>query len=345
MDSAERTHFFAVLNRLHANFTRQCCLHPNANKDSCNGKSRAHTIQRSGVLDSIAINGHVGQLRPAMDPESGPGIAEMELVGLREASTFPGLCNKHDTELFRPIETELVTFRRDQIFLFSYRALLREYFTKLQAQNQLKFMRAYLQKHELRNPMNDMYLEGSSLGTDHGFAALAHHKKIYDECLKYERFDEIRSVVIKYDRKSPLLCAGAFSPEYTYDGELLQDLADLNFIQDFISISIWNVEHRGVAIIAWHSSSDHSCRPFAKSLLKIPNKRLPARLASLAFEHSENVFFSPTWWDAIPRKNKLIFARRMGSGLPLTDRKPNYLKDDLHTAISAEATRITVQMP
>jgi len=341
MDSIQRKHFFAVLGKHHSLFKHQCCLHPSASKEACNGRSRAHTIQRSGILESIAHDGHVAQLKPSMNLDYGPRLAERVLVGVREATTFPGICNRHDSELFRPIETEPITFRHDQVFLFAYRSLLREYFTKLQAQNQLKYMKLYFDKHKvIRNKFTENYLEGNMIGTDHGFDALTHHKAIYDNLLLTSRYDEMRYVAFKYDRHTPILCAGAFSPEYTYGGRILQDLSDLSFIQEFISFSIWSIDGRGVALLAWHRTSDKSCKPFVESLLQMPKRRLPAILTSLAFEHSENVVFSPTWWEAIPRRNKLIFARRMGGGLPLTERNKNYLNDDGNTAISAQVSEI-----
>jgi hypothetical protein len=302
-------------------------------------------VQRSTVLESIARDGHVGQLVIAGNPESGPGDFQYTLVGINEATTFPGICNRHDSELFRPIETKPLTFAKDQVFLLGYRALLRECYTKLQAVRQMEFMRKYRDRHpELKDPISDEYVEGATLGNKHGYEALLHHKKIYDELWRKSDFEKIRFVAFIYDRATPLLSASAFSPEYDFGGNLIQDFGDLAFIQDFISYCIWSVNNRGVALLAWHESSDKSCKPFIQSLLRQPHQRVSAQLTSLAFEHSENLVFSPSWWEALSRSNRQILENRMRGGLSTSElRSPHYLQDEGHTAISAKISEILSQ--
>ena len=52
---------------------------------------------------------------------------EFGLIGRNMATTFHGLCNEHDTEIFRPIEASLLDLTNDEhLFLLSYRAALKE---------------------------------------------------------------------------------------------------------------------------------------------------------------------------------------------------------------------------
>ena len=293
-------------------------------------------------MESIARNGHVGQLLPSGDPNVAPGHLRYELVGINEASTFAGLCNRHDSELFRPIETIPITFTSEQMFLLGYRALMRECYTKRQAIHQLEFMRSYGDHHpDIKSPFYENYLSSAELGNRHGQNALLYHKGIYDDVWRNNNFSKIRFVAFLYDSPTPILSASAFAPEYDFTGGLLQDLSDLSFTQNSMSLCIWSVDSCGVVLLMWHETSDRSCVPFVRSLLRQPKPRLSARLTSLAFEHSENIAFSPYWWEALSPSNRLALERRMKGGLISSEpRQPDYLHDEGCTAISARVNRV-----
>ena len=92
---------------------------------NCNQEPiRAHSIQNSGVIDLIALGGHVVAFRPSYSSE---GLeVEFKLVGRNHASTFTGLCNEHDTKLFLPLDTKpLDVTDREQLFLLAYRSVTR----------------------------------------------------------------------------------------------------------------------------------------------------------------------------------------------------------------------------
>jgi hypothetical protein len=70
---------------------------------TCEKDVRAHSIQNAGVFDRIADNQHLMALRPKFSA-AGPELA-WQSVSRHQASTFTGLCNEHDTALFRPLDT------------------------------------------------------------------------------------------------------------------------------------------------------------------------------------------------------------------------------------------------
>jgi hypothetical protein len=52
-----------------------------------------------------------------------------EDIGINEASTFEGFCNKHDTEVFSPIEANNIDYNNmEHLFLLLYRSITREYY-------------------------------------------------------------------------------------------------------------------------------------------------------------------------------------------------------------------------
>jgi hypothetical protein len=64
---------------------------------------RAHSVQNSHVLDQLARDGHVVGLTPSVTLAEGPKI-DFALVGRNQATTFTGLCSRHDDLIFAPIE-------------------------------------------------------------------------------------------------------------------------------------------------------------------------------------------------------------------------------------------------
>src|ERR1700720_3045384 len=78
------------------------CLAPSMDCDE--EPIRAHSIQNSRVLNLIETEGHV--IMPRYRLVNGEPTMEFAKVGRNNASTFTGLCSKHDAELFKAIDTE-----------------------------------------------------------------------------------------------------------------------------------------------------------------------------------------------------------------------------------------------
>jgi hypothetical protein len=111
------------LERLHSKFGK--CLYPI--EPACTAKPcKAHSIQNRVVLDSLAEDGHV--VVPKYDIRDVYSLRiKFQRVGQNVATIFSGLCARHDTELFAPIEKKSLDLKdREQMILLAYRAVLRE---------------------------------------------------------------------------------------------------------------------------------------------------------------------------------------------------------------------------
>ena len=86
---------------------------------------RAHSIQNARIIDLLAKDGHV--IAPRMNiTKEGPAV-NFELIGRNQASTFTGMCNAHDTEMFSPLESKELNFNdQEQLFLLAHRSATRE---------------------------------------------------------------------------------------------------------------------------------------------------------------------------------------------------------------------------
>jgi hypothetical protein len=121
-DPKRRQLFGAGMQQLSSNW--DVCLWP---AGDCSGKAiRAHSIQNRVVLDRICCDDHVVMPKLQVSLKKPPHV-EFKLVGRRRATTFTGLCSKHDSELFGEIETQEIDLENSyHRFLLSYRAILKE---------------------------------------------------------------------------------------------------------------------------------------------------------------------------------------------------------------------------
>ena len=101
------------------------CLHPYCKNIAIN----SHLLQRNGILDNVAENGHLyearikGIYRRIHDDE----IVVLKKVGIRQAISYPLFCSEHDSTLFKPIEEKFIDFNDyNSQLLFSYRSLCSE---------------------------------------------------------------------------------------------------------------------------------------------------------------------------------------------------------------------------
>lgn len=107
------------------------CMYPTDSPESpglyCGKPAiRAHSIQNGGTLGKLCEDDHVYLLQgnPMLDSE--PRMPELARVGRNRATTFTGLCNEHDTKLFRPIESSPLDLANpEHVFLMTYRSALR----------------------------------------------------------------------------------------------------------------------------------------------------------------------------------------------------------------------------
>jgi hypothetical protein len=126
----DKKYFGSIFKQINTKFQR--CFWP---EGSCAETAiRAHSIQKSGVLDLLCDNNkHVIMPQIGLDINRGP-VLTFEKVGRNKATTFTGLCDKHDTLLFEPIDkNDFTPDNHEYMFLLAYRSVLRELHVKMKS--------------------------------------------------------------------------------------------------------------------------------------------------------------------------------------------------------------------
>jgi hypothetical protein len=119
----ERGRFFGVIQQ-QLSSRYDCCLWP---ASICTEPAiRAHSVQNRRVLDLLCSDGHVIMPRLETSLDRRPRTV-FQRIGRNRATTFTGLCGRHDQELFTTIDNEPIDLSNEQqLFLLAYRASLHE---------------------------------------------------------------------------------------------------------------------------------------------------------------------------------------------------------------------------
>ena len=314
-------------------FGKRYCLHPEASQKLCNGDIvKAHTIQKNGGLSIIARKGHVYNCM------SGGGFGKTKdknlkpnLVGIHNASTFTGFCKHHDNEVFAPIEKYPVQFNEEHTFLLSYRALCHELFLK-RADNQLVPTRRKIDRG--RSIQEQFFIQKAindhATGVDKAIEDLNNLKELYDACLLRRDYSSVHYYIIQLHKTPEILCNAIHQPEYDFQGNFLQNLADFSHHANWLHFSMLTTNNGGAAVFSW-VGENLICRQFIRSLHTLSDQQLPHAIVRYMFEFFENTFFAPDWWDNLAESVQRRLMLRQFTELPPRfefPRTDDCLKDD-----------------
>lgn len=205
MDNQLKSHLFKTLK---AKYKK--CLWP---LEVCpNTPIGAHSIQDSKILDKIARDNHL--IRPAVKTilETGP-VIEFESISRHKATTFTGLCNTHDSELFRPIEqNDIDPNDAEHLFLLAYRAVIKEFHATIE-----RFLGSYSlynKRFELGkyDKAKNWHEKSLVIGGFYEASEIFLYWENLNDILKTRQFIDLQHVVIELQVSTPTLAVNTFFP-------------------------------------------------------------------------------------------------------------------------------------
>jgi hypothetical protein len=194
------------------------CLEPTM---KCNESAiRAHSIQNSRIIDLLEERNHVVMLRPQYT-KRGPKI-EFKLIGRNEASTFTGLCSKHDSSLFAPIDTkELDVTDHEQLFLLAYRSVTRELHAVMEGA--AKIQSAYLSRVERGIDPKDEPSPAGLLATQqliNAYETYRYREENYDHAFLSRQCGTLKHDILPISPQLPCIAVSAlFSLDDVWNGD------------------------------------------------------------------------------------------------------------------------------
>lgn len=251
---------------------------------------RAHSIQNSAVMGLLAEDGHVIEIRARGTPPK----MKMKKIGRNRASTFTGLCAKHDDEIFRPIDTEQLDLTNPRhLFLLAYRAVFRE--QHVLRRNLEVFRRASSLPHLAERARPD-YFE------DIAQRFAQYRSRYFDRALVSGDFSNFVSWTAKLNTSSATV---AVSSLFSLDRKTRPDGDIARAALSVVPLS----QDTSAAIVTCVSDDFALVRPEIAAIFDAEPDGLALRLSRLVLETSENLVLRPGFVDRwSPRKEKVVLG-------------------------------------
>lgn len=265
------------------------CLHPSG--CSTNVKNRAHSISRNKVLSLLELDGHVITTKMNYEFSQKYGLtilSPFRSVGWNEASTFTGMCQPHDAELFESLDTGQPNWYDPKYqFLTAYRGILKQV-------NQHRNANAIQTAMEIKLSSFDMYKASLNLENTQKY------KKYWDQILisNSPNWEEIEHTVFLIDNLYPSVAATQLVS--------IDDIHPL-FPPNMV-ISVIPEKNRTICLFSYTREE----APFVKQYLDrhLPNSAentsFTKLLSRLLLQHCDNIIISPNFWMSIHDNNKIL---------------------------------------
>jgi len=293
------------------------CFHPGASEGTCGPIISAHTLQMSRVLCALVNRGNHVQYFSPLD-NNPDGTLSLQRRGWREASTFYGFCNRHDSTTFAPLEALDFAATPEQMFLLGYRAICWEMHRKMTALKALpekvELMgrgRSDSERDQIRS-MAEIQARGAAAGLDD----MNRLKAEMDDVLLSREFSRMEYCQINLEGDLCVAATGAISPNRTVSGHSLQTLHDPECDVRLLSFGMTlNAQRQPVVGFCWQKTGV-APRRFVEDLLSRPDEMLSQILPQLFFLHCQNTYFSETWWNSLNGTNPALVRRLAGCRNP-----------------------------
>lgn len=309
------------------------CYHPDA-PDLCRGKViSSHTVQRNGPLRRIARKGHVYGYRV-------PGGADEEqlpkLIGIRDASTFPGFCSAHDSQLFAPVEIGPIEPTPQAAFLLAYRALVYELHQKKKSCAAAEVVSTLDRGRPL---IDQAFVQQIASNFLHGAKLAESELDAYWHALKEDYrngdYSRLQSVFIFFDRILPFVSSFFTAPYQDFYGRQIQGWFDSDV--EYVAFSSIVHDEKSLIILSW--DKDSKLAYLGDQMAESTRKNAANMLFQFALANSENVFLAPEWYEGLGDADKITLGSLFRQNLPDigTHAKPPCLRPGL---ISGDVARL-----
>jgi hypothetical protein len=277
------------------------CLHQDCSYSAIN----SHLLQKNGILNNIAKNGHVIQLStPSLFSifSRKNQISEHKEIGVNQAFSLKLFCNEHDRSLFNPIETPQIDFFDYQTgLLLSYRALCAEIRKKEVSMELFNWVRNQKNLWMAGSDSINDFLQGTSIG----IRDLNYFKNCFENEIlcKYASQKSFKFEVFEYSYTS--VCAAAI---ITFENT--DNFADPFIIPPIIFINVIPYNNKTIIVCGYHINYlDGNVQEFINSWCSLTNKEFQYAITRLIAGQIETWCMSPDNFAKIPKKIKNIFIK------------------------------------
>jgi len=255
---------------------------------------RSHSVQDSRILEQLAENQHIYILKPDMNEVSKAKTdeyvepqLEFKLESIHEATTFKGLCNTHDTEIFKPIDTEELDMEnKEHVFLLTYRAVLKELAILIGTSKMMQ--KAFLDKVKLGAVSGDVpSMEGLLPVTQIQKAFIFYeYKKRYDELYLNRKYDGLYCEYIILDEKAKFAVSSIFTP---------MEMGGKENEFEYIGINIFPYNDKTYIVFSCLKEDEDSMKKYIRDALTATGVYQKYLFSKIVLRNCENVVIAPSY--------------------------------------------------
>jgi len=282
------------------------CIYPECGQPAI----LSHSQQREGQLRAIAREGLVYAFKRnpwyhLKQVVSGGSELTLSLVGIREASRFPGFCSHHDHKIFRPIEVETLEPDSDrQSSLLFLRAMSFEYAQKRKAAlmlNDLLF--------ELGRDADPQWHNSTRIWTQGVELYLVREipfifEQLFD-MITSENYKNLHTSWVRVHRRLPLSISTCICPRLNE----YYDKWSTDTPQPTVVLSIVPSEGHTDIVCSWLDYSNDDAKWIEEQMGSTNGLERIVNLLGIA--ESEDVCFNPDFWDSQSEELKRLISFNM----------------------------------
>jgi hypothetical protein len=216
----------------------------------------------------------------------------------------------HDAELFRPIETQPLRETLEHAFILHYRAVCREFFSARCTLASIAPLKERVSRwpDASKQQLVDSFLRQWEQIVSHNVPRLTAEKQHLDNMFQRADYSNLGCLLIRFESSPEIVCSGLFTPEYDVNETRVQVLAERTERGEFfdtIALSVLSTgDKSGAAVFTWLNPLGGSSQ-FARTLEETKNLDVSNAIVRLIFQHIENAFFAPLWWNNLPNASRL----------------------------------------
>lgn len=301
-----------LMESFHKSKTIKECFHHN--KSECNGKiKQSHSIQRNGRLSIIEgdVNGNQSiYTLTSHIPSEKHLFEELKPIGKKEASTFFGFCDFHDTTLFSPIENFPFDQSEKHQFLHSYRSYAHSYHRKKEDQKVYNDPNS-----DFTKSIPPSILEEMKMGIEMGINDSTLRKEQLDSYIENQEYGALEYFVYEKAGLYPIAVSSQLSPPVTYRNKPMNNHLDPNVPYSQPIITLLPDKDTTFVILAAFPDDENSIT-LLDELDDLPILKLEKAITSLIIANCENTFFSPAFWNSLSKFEKRLLLDEFEMHIP-----------------------------
>lgn len=289
----------------------QTCLYPNKN-ECTKAIKRAHALQNNRILSKLSEDNHVIIMKERKQPKRIKlsnkefiSIKTFEREGVNKAKRYTCFCNKHDDEVFAPIEKYNCEFKngnKEQEFIYAYKSFAFEYYK--QSVNVRCFQKLIKDKpSQLRDiKIINKYRNLNSRNTDFEF-----YKQRFDKALLDRDFDCIETVAIKLESTIKFADFSCITPRYDLHGKKIRAFNAKEGVKSKLFITIFPDLSCSYILVSCFKSDYKYFRKFIEQLRENDVNLICFYFNSIIPIYSDNIVLNPKLWNSWSKETKIAF--------------------------------------